>query len=104
MDGSVQEKVQESPLTQHIDTVKAKGLKKKESSRGRRRFKSSLEPCFYVPLWLVQVVVEQLICILNVHVCNLMKRRRVVLRWLERRMKIMGELKLILVIALWDVS
>ncbi|KAK9225256.1 hypothetical protein WN943_010297 [Citrus x changshan-huyou] len=44
MDGSVQEKVQESPLTQHIDIVKAKGLKKKESSRGRRRFNSSLEP------------------------------------------------------------
>lgn len=43
MDVSVQEKVQESPLTQNIDTVKAKCLKKKESSRGRRRFKSSLE-------------------------------------------------------------
>lgn len=42
IDGSAQEKVQESPSTEHIDIVKAKGLKK-ESCRGRRRFKSSLE-------------------------------------------------------------
>ena len=43
IDGSGQEKVQESPLTEHIDIVKAKSLKKKESRRGRQRFKSSLE-------------------------------------------------------------